>query len=120
MRALRKFFAGYFVAVAVISSLTALLPAFAGRFTMSIGSFVSTLVLLLISLVWVMAGWTSWMDKPMARLWGICASLLIIAIPLILKVARHRPIASGRLVIVILGVCALIAYALPDREGESA
>ena len=117
MRAMRKLFAGYFAAIAVIFILTSLSALFAR--TISVASFVATCASLLLSLVWLIAGWTIVMEKPRARVWGIVASLLVIAVPLILKVARHRPLTNARVAILVTGAIALIACAWPDRARES-
>src|SRR4029077_9165624 len=116
MRAIRKLFAGYFAAIAVIFILTSLSSLFTRA--MSVASCVSTCALLLLSQVWLMAGWAIVMEKPLARAWGIFASLLIIAVPLILSVARHRPFTNARVAILVTGVFALIACAWPDRARE--
>ena len=105
MRAIRKLFAGYFAAIAVFFILTSLWSFFTRA--MSVTSCVSTCALLLLSLIWLMAGWAIVMEKPLASAWGVVASLLIIAVPLILSVARHRPLTNARVAILVTGAFCL-------------
>lgn len=70
--------------------------------------------------VYAMAWWTTWKSRPSERAWGIAASLLQLTLPLSLIYFRYLKLSNGKWQMIALSTLALIVYAWPDSETESA
>ena len=78
LQLLRKVFSGCY-AVGVFSGWAALTTPVMTRWDdrMRIEPYLGLGALVLFAVVAVAAAWTTWRDKPSARVWGVLASLLI-------------------------------------------
>jgi len=61
-----------------------------------------------------MAWWTTWMNKPSTRAWGVAASLLVLLLPL----SAMNELRFGKLTYIetALGVFSFVAYLWPDKR----
>lgn len=74
----------------------------------------------IMAVVFAMASWTSFKQKPSARIWGIIASLINIQIALIPVLVPPHSILNGFLLILAEGVVGLIAFSRRIENSDSA
>lgn len=119
VRAIRQMFGWYFAFLAVGMVVSAALFGHKLLAGYSEALAVATAASLGLSVcVFIMAWWSTWRDKRRARIWGIAASLLMVAPPLALIHFDHHPLGKIGWNIVLVNGLALIAYAWPDRKKE--
>ena len=124
MRTLRKIFGWLFAILAIFCLLgwaSQLRFAFTQSHAHSIarsifGEFVASVLMLATMLVFGMAWWTTWKDRPKARAWGLTASVLWLSAPLVNSYLLHHPMTDGKWKLVAVGAVALISYAWPGPE----
>lgn len=72
------------------------------------------------TIVFAMAWWTSFKEKPSAKVWGILASLINIQVALFPVLIPPHSIFNGFLLILAIGVAGLIVFARPVEKPDRA
>jgi hypothetical protein len=120
MQAMRKvfgwFFALCFVAVSLSASLRLLHDVIQRDGTLHLRALIPSGVLVLLGILFAMAWWSTWRDKPTARTWGIIASLVNLSILFSVAHFTHRPLHSSGWELLVVNVFALVTYIWPDPE----
>ena len=120
MNAIGKFF-GWFYGFESLICLGISVFGFRSRLarahgTVRLGMIGLLACFLALTLVFAMAWWTTRRQMPVARVWGILASLANLAMPLDLIFRFHEPLNSPEWTGMVFGALGLVAYAWPERE----
>jgi hypothetical protein len=65
--------------------------------------------------VFGVAWWKVWKQRPLARAWGIAASIPITAHPLWRIIRFPRSIHGYNVLVLAVGVVGLLAFSMPDK-----
>jgi hypothetical protein len=120
MKSMRKVFAWFFAFLSVICLFVTVDSlrwiGLHDRGAVLVRRFLAPVILISFAYLFAMAWWTTWKDKPWARVWGTAASLANLCVMLQVMHAWHRPMTNSRWEIIAVTVFALIAYAWPDPD----
>jgi hypothetical protein len=117
---MRKLFAWFFAFLSVICLFVTIDSlrwiSFHDRGAILARRFLAPAILISFTSLFAIAWWTTWKDKPWARVWGSAASLANLCVMLEVIRARHRPMTSSAWEIITVTAFALVAFAWPDPE----
>jgi hypothetical protein len=82
----------------------------------SLRPFVVPVVFSFLAIVFGMAWWTTWRERPFARAWGTVASLINFVIPLLRLIFFSRSNWNGAAIVIAVGIAGLIAFLWPNEE----
>lgn len=118
MKSMRKLFAWFFAFLSIICLFVTVDSlrwiSFHDRGAILVRRFLGPVILASFAFLFAKAWWTTWKEKPWARVWGTAASLANLCVMLQVMHARHRPMTNATWEIIAVTVFALIAYAWPD------
>jgi hypothetical protein len=70
------------------------------------------------SIVFGLAWWKVWKQRPSARTWGIVASVLVTTLPLRQIIFFPRSIHSYSVLVLASGIVGLVAFSMRDKTSE--
>jgi hypothetical protein len=122
LRVLRLYMGGVFAIAGLICSCLALWLIHRAFEIEQFRAFSHPRVLLLsaifpiMAIIYLVASWKIWRERPLAKGWGIVASILLILLPLRQAALRSQPVWSCHGIMLALGIVGLIVFLWPYEE----
>ncbi|MGD0914722.1 MAG: M50 family metallopeptidase, partial [Terracidiphilus sp.] len=124
MLTLRKSLCWVFALTAIICFRIGFWPVLSSIFRQSAHISFNTLLVGALfaasAVVFAAAWWNTLRAKSSARGWGLAASALYVLVALLPTILAHRPIAGSFLVVLVLGVVGVVAFAPRPKAAGSA